>query len=105
MTTLTESDDRVIRLEDGLTAVRSELADVRVEVERVRSQVADVLVEVERVRSQIASVLVEVERVRSEIALVEARQIRWMVGTMVGLVAATAAIFASAVAILKLLGA
>ena len=33
MTTLTESDDRITRLEDGLTAVRSELADVRVEVE------------------------------------------------------------------------
>ncbi len=91
MTTLTESDDRITRLEDGLTAVRSELADVRVEVERVRSHVADVRV--------------EVERVRSEIALMEARLLRWMVGTMIGLVAATAAVFASAVAILKLLGA
>ena len=91
MTTLTESEDRITRLEDGLTAVRSELADVRVEVERVRSQVANVLV--------------EVERVRSEMALMEARMIRWMVGTMIGAVAATAAIFASAVAILKLLGA
>ena len=84
MTTLTESDDRITRLEDGLTAVRSELADVRVEVERLR---------------------VEVERVRSEMALMEARIIRWMVGTMIGAVAATAALFASAVAILKLLGA
>ena len=91
MTTLTESDDRITPLDDGLTAVRSELADVRVEVERVRSQVANVLV--------------EVERVRSEMALMEARMIRWMVGTMIGAVAATAAIFASAVAILKLLGA
>ena len=91
MTTLTESDDRITRLEDGLTPVRSELADVRVEVERVRSHVADVRV--------------EVERVRSEMALMEARLLRWMVGTMIGLVAATAAVFASAVAILKLLGA
>ena len=85
-------------MEDGLTAVRSELADVRVEVERVRSQVADVRVEVECLR-------VEVERVRSEMVLMEARIIRWMVGTMIGAVAATAALFASAVAILKLLGA
>ena len=76
MTTLTESEDRITRLEDGLTAVRSELADVRVEVERVRV----------------------------EIALMEARLIRWMVGTLIGSVAATAALFASAVAILKLLG-
>ena len=90
MTTLTESDDRITRLEDGLTAVRSELADVRVEVERTRSQVADVRV--------------EIERVRVEMALMEARLIRWMVGTVIGSIAATAALFASAVAILKLLG-
>ena len=88
MTTLTDSDDRITRLEDSLTAVRSEIADVRVEVERVRSHLQ-----------------VEVEKVRSEIAMMEARLIRWIVGTMIGLVAATAAIFASAVAILKLLGA
>ena len=90
MTTLTESDDRITRLEDGLTAIRSELADVRVEVERVRSQVADVRV--------------EVERVRAEMAMMESRLIRWMVGTMIGLVAATAAVFTAGVAILKLLG-
>ena len=76
MTTLTDSDDRITRLEDGLTAVRSELADVRVEVERVRA----------------------------EMALMETRLIRWMVGTMIGLVAATAAVFGAAIAILKLLG-
>ena len=33
ITTLTDADDRITRLEDGLTAIRSELADVRVEVE------------------------------------------------------------------------
>ena len=90
MTTLTDAEDRITHLEDGLTGVRSELADVRVEVERVRSQVT--------------SVLVEVERVRSEMALMEARILRWMVGIMIGLVAATAAVFGAAVAVLKLLG-
>ena len=36
--------------------------------------------------------------------MMESRLIRWMVGTMIGLVAATATVFGTAVATLKFLG-
>ena len=35
-----DANDRIAHLEDGLTAVQSEVADVRVEVERGRSEMA-----------------------------------------------------------------
>ena len=122
---MTTSEERLSRLEGvyehlstkadmesvrgGLVAVRADVEAVKVDVQSVkedvqsvRAEVAAVKVDVQSVRAEVASVRVEIEAVKVALAQQETRLIKWMIGTVVTGIAATAAVVLAVVGLFEL---
>ena len=86
--------------------MRAEIAEVRTEIASLDTRLSTQIGSLDtRLSTQIAEVRTEVAGVRTEIGNLEARLIKWIVGTVLATAAATATIAGAVVAVLRFLSA
>jgi len=83
----------------GIAELRTEIAELRAEQ---RTEIAEVRTEIANLDTRLST---QVAGVRTEIGNLETRLIKWIVGTVLTTVAATAAIAGAVVGVLRLLSA
>jgi hypothetical protein len=80
----------------GIADTRTEIQGVRVETQGVRAEIQSVRVETEGVRTEVQGVRAEtlgkIESVRTDMNAMEARIIRWMIGTAIASVTVASAV-------------